>query len=110
MVPVLSQVHALAHITGGGIGGNLVRILPPGCEATVDPSAWTLPPLFRFLQQAGRVSVEEMREVFNLGVGLIAVLPPEAVAVAQAAAKADGVPTWIMGDVRRGSRGVRFAQ
>lgn len=110
VVPVLSQVHALAHITGGGIGGNLVRILPPGCEATVDPSAWTLPPLFRFLQQAGRVSVEEMREVFNLGVGLIAVLPPEAVAVAQAAAKADGVPTWIMGDVRQGSRGVRFPQ
>lgn len=110
VAPVLSQVHALAHITGGGIGGNLVRILPPGCEATVDPSTWTLPPLFRFLQQAGRVSVEEMREVFNLGVGLIAVLPPDAVAAAQAAAKADGVATWIMGDVRRGSRAVRFAQ
>lgn len=110
VAPVLPQVHGLAHITGGGIGGNLVRILPPGCEATVDPSTWVLPPLFRILQQAGGVSVDEMRDVFNLGVGLIAVLPPDAVAAARAAADADGVATWIMGDVRRGQRAVRFAQ
>ncbi len=110
VAPILSQVHGLAHITGGGIGGNLVRILPPGCEATVDSSSWVLPPLFRVLQQAGGVSVDEMRDVFNLGVGLIAVLPPDAVAAARAAAGADGVATWIMGDVRRGQRAVRFAQ
>ncbi|HEX9053335.1 MAG TPA: phosphoribosylformylglycinamidine cyclo-ligase [Gemmatimonadales bacterium] len=110
VAPVLSQVHGLAHITGGGISGNLVRILPPGCEATVDSSSWVLPPLFRVLQQAGGVSVDEMRDVFNLGVGLIAVLPPDAVAAARAAAGADGVATWIMGDVRRGQRAVRFAQ
>jgi phosphoribosylformylglycinamidine cyclo-ligase len=110
VAPVLSQVHGLVHITGGGIGGNLVRILPPGCEATVDPSSWVLPPLFRVLQQAGGVSVDEMRDVFNLGVGLVAVLPPDAVAAARAAADADGVATWIMGDVRRGQRAVRFAQ
>lgn len=110
VAPVLSQVHGLAHITGGGIGGNLVRILPPGCEATVDSASWVLPPLFRVLQQAGGVSVDEMRDVFNLGVGLIAVLPPDAVAAARAAAGADGVATWIMGDVRRGQRAVRFAQ
>ena len=110
VAPVLSQVHGLAHITGGGIGGNLVRILPPGCEATVDSSSWVLPPLFRVLQQAGGVSVDEMRDVFNLGVGLIAVLPPDAVVAARAAAGADGVATWIMGDVRRGQRAVRFAQ
>jgi phosphoribosylformylglycinamidine cyclo-ligase len=110
VAPVLSQVHGLAHITGGGIGGNLVRILPLGCEATVDPSSWVLPALFRVLQQAGGVSVDEMRDVFNLGVGLIAVLPPDAVAAARAAAGADGVATWIMGDVRRGQRAVRFAQ
>jgi phosphoribosylformylglycinamidine cyclo-ligase len=110
VAPILSQVHGLAHITGGGIGGNLVRILPPGCEATVDSASWVLPPLFRVLQQAGGVSVDEMRDVFNLGVGLIAVLPPDAVAAARAAAGADGVATWIMGDVRRGQRAVRFAQ
>ena len=110
LAPVIAQVHGLAHITGGGIGGNLVRILPAGCEATVDPASWPLPPLFHFLQQAGGVSVEEMRNVFNLGVGLIAVLPPESVAAARAAAAADGVATWIMGDVRAGQRAVRFAR
>jgi phosphoribosylformylglycinamidine cyclo-ligase len=108
--PVLDRIHGLAHITGGGIAGNLVRILPADCEAVVDPSTWELPPLFTILQQAGDVSTEEMREVFNLGVGLIAVLPPDAVPAAQAAAKADGVDTWPMGEIRRGSQAVRFAR
>ena len=59
--------------------GNLVRILPAECEAVVDPASWELPPLFAALQRAGQISTEEMRDVFNLGVGLIAVLPPAAV-------------------------------
>ena len=108
--PVLGRIHALAHITGGGIPGNLVRVLPQGCEAVVDPSSWELPPLFATLQQAGQVSSDEMREVFNLGVGLIAVLPADAVDAAQAAARAAGVATWPMGEIRRGRSGVRFAR
>jgi phosphoribosylformylglycinamidine cyclo-ligase len=108
--PVLERLHGLAHITGGGIGGNLVRILPPDCTAVVDPDAWELPPLFRTLQQAGQISTQEMREVFNLGVGLVAVLPPDAVAAARAAATKDGVNTWVMGEIQRGSRAVRFAR
>jgi phosphoribosylformylglycinamidine cyclo-ligase len=110
VVPVLDRMHGLAHITGGGIAGNLVRILPPGCGATVDPESWELPPLFTTLQQAGRVSTGEMRDVFNLGVGLIAVLPPDAVPAAQRAASADGVTTWAMGEIHRGSQSVRFAR
>jgi len=108
--PVLDRVHGLAHITGGGIGGNLVRILPQDCAATVDPATWEMPPLFQYLQQAGQISTEEMRDVFNLGVGLIAVLPPAAVAAAQAAAARDGVTTWVMGEIQRGRRAVRFAR
>jgi phosphoribosylformylglycinamidine cyclo-ligase len=108
--PVLRRMHALAHITGGGIPGNLPRILPADCEAIVDPSSWELPPLFATLQQAGQISTEEMRDVFNLGVGLIAVLPPDAVAAAQASARAAGVVTWPMGEIRRGSPAVRFAR
>jgi phosphoribosylformylglycinamidine cyclo-ligase len=108
--PVLDQVHGLAHITGGGIGGNLVRILPQDCAATVDPATWELPPLFQYLQRAGQISTEEMRDVFNLGVGLVAVLPPAAVAAAQAAAARDGVTTWVMGEIQRGRRAVRFAR
>ncbi|MBA2458130.1 MAG: phosphoribosylformylglycinamidine cyclo-ligase [Gemmatimonadales bacterium] len=110
VTPVISRVHGLAHITGGGIAGNLVRILPPDCEAVVDPESWEVPPLFLTLQRAGEVSTEEMRDVFNLGVGLVAVLPPEAVPAAAAAAAADGVTTWPMGEIRRGPRAVRFAR
>ncbi len=108
--PVLERVHGIAHITGGGIAANLARILPPGTAATVDPRSWELPPLFRIVQRGGGISTGEMREVFNLGVGLIAVLPPDAVAVAQEAARAAGVATWVMGEVVRGDRTVSFAR
>jgi phosphoribosylformylglycinamidine cyclo-ligase len=110
VAPVLSELHGVAHITGGGIPGNLVRILPPGCEAVVDSDSWDLPPLFTTLQRAGGISTEEMRGVFNLGVGLVAVLPPRSVEAAQAAAAADGVGTWTMGEIRPGPRAVRFAR
>lgn len=109
VTPVLSRLHGIAHITGGGIGGNLARILPPGTAATVDPASWELPPLFRVLQEAGGITTGEMRDVFNLGVGLIAVLPPDAVAAAQSAASDDGVATWVMGEIGRGDRTVAFA-
>jgi len=110
IAPVLDRVHGLAHITGGGIPGNLVRILPQDCTATVDPGSWELPPLFRILQQGGPISSEEMREVFNLGVGFIAVLPPDQVGAVQNAAAAAGVTTWVMGEIHRGGRAVRFAR
>jgi phosphoribosylformylglycinamidine cyclo-ligase len=109
IVPVIDRVHGLAHITGGGIPGNLVRILPVNTLAVVDPSSWEPLPLFRVLQRAGQVSDDEMRDVFNLGIGMIAVLPPDAVRAAQEAATADGVNTWIIGDVRTGPCSVTFA-
>lgn len=108
ITPVLSRVHALAHITGGGIPGNLVRVLPEGTEAAVEPASWTWPALFRLLQAAGRVSLAEMRDVFNLGIGMIAVVPPAEVTAVRVAAEADQVATWVIGEVRAGSRGVRF--
>jgi phosphoribosylformylglycinamidine cyclo-ligase len=108
VMPVISKLHGIAHITGGGIPGNLVRVLPPGCEAIVDARSWEWPALFRSLQEAGKVSTEEMRDVFNLGVGLIAVLPKDAVSAAEASARAHGVRTWLLGEIRRGPTGVRF--
>ncbi len=110
ITPVLSQVHGLAHITGGGIAGNLIRILPEECQARIDPSSWDVPPLFHVLQQGGAIDWDEMRDVFNLGVGFIAVLPPTAVVAAQSAAAAAGVDTWIIGEISRGPRAVRFAR
>jgi phosphoribosylformylglycinamidine cyclo-ligase len=106
--PVLSRVHALAHITGGGIPGNLVRVLPKGCGAAVRIGSWAVPPLFAFLQRKGRVGDDEMRRVFNMGIGMIAVLASaEADAVREAARRAS-VETWVIGEITRG-QGVALA-
>ena len=110
VMPVISRLHGLAHITGGGIPGNLVRVLPDTCEAVVDARSWPLPPLFRVLQQAGGVSMDEMRDVFNLGVGLIAAVAPGEMEGVVRAATAAGVTTWRIGEVRAGPKGVRFAE
>ncbi len=106
--PVIDHLHGMAHITGGGVAGNLVRILPDGVFAAVDPGAWEQPALFQFLQRAGRISDAEMREVFNLGIGFIAVLPPTSLDAAEAAATAAGIDTWTIGEIRTGEREVRF--
>ncbi len=106
--PVLPLLHGLAHITGGGIGGNLVRVLPAGCHAVIETASWAWPALFGAIADGGGVSVDEMRDVFNLGVGMVAVVPPDAVAAVQAASAAAAVPTWICGEVRSGGEGVHF--
>ena len=73
VTPLLDRqyVRGLAHITGGGITENLPRILPGGCAAEIDLHAWTVPPLFRLLQQRGQIAADEMFRVFNMGIGLI---------------------------------------
>lgn len=108
VAPVLDRVHALAHITGGGLPGNLSRSLPPGCGAVVDAASWSVPPLFAFLEEAGGVARDEMYRVFNMGVGLIAIVPGDAVDGVCAAAASAGVSTWTAGEVVEGE-GVRIA-
>jgi phosphoribosylformylglycinamidine cyclo-ligase len=71
------DLHAVAHITGGGIPGNLVRALPDGTEAVVAADAWERPPIFAELARVGSVSEDEMRKVFNLGIGMITIVPPD---------------------------------
>lgn len=107
--PILPRVHGLAHITGGGIAGNLVRVLPAGCEAIIDPASWEWPALFRAIADGGKVSLAEMRDVFNLGVGMLALVPPDAVNAVREAATAAGVTTWIAGAVREGPQRVVFS-
>ena len=109
LAPVLDRVHGLAHITGGGIAGNLVRVLPAGVEAIIDPGSWQWPTLFRVIAEGGSISLEEMRDVFNLGVGMIAVTAPDDLAAVESSAAAVGITTWRMGEVRTGSRRVLFA-
>src|SRR5438552_1216713 len=109
--PVLGTVHALAHVTGGGIAGNLVRVLPPGVEAVVDSGSWPWPPLFRVLMRFGQVRRDEMRRVFNLGVGMIALLARDDVETAMRAASRAQVQAWLIGEVRAGGKPVvRFEE
>jgi phosphoribosylformylglycinamidine cyclo-ligase len=101
--PVLSQVHAMAHITGGGIPGNLNRALPSNLDASVSTASWNVPNLFAQLQRAGDVDRREMFRTFNMGVGMI-VITSEAHAdtVIRGAADQD-VHAWRLGEVIPGS-------
>ncbi|MBL7139684.1 MAG: phosphoribosylformylglycinamidine cyclo-ligase [Planctomycetes bacterium] len=69
-------VHGMAHITGGGLAGNLERILPPNVQARIDKKAWPVPPIFEWLQKAGGIGTPEMRRVFNMGIGFVMVVSP----------------------------------
>lgn len=69
-----SDVHALAHITGGGVPGNLRRVLPTGCRAVIDAHRWSWPPIFTWLQQTAHIEADEMYRTFNCGLGMIAVI------------------------------------
>lgn len=102
-----APVKALAHITGGGLPGNLPRSLPAGCRAVLHPGAWTEPAVFDWIRRCGGVAEDEMRSVFNLGVGLCAVVPAADVdAVCRALAP---LPAWTIGEIVAGEPGVDFA-
>lgn len=106
--PVLSRVRAMAHITGGGIPGNLNRALPSTLDAVVDAGTWTVPNLFQQLQQAGAVGRDEMFRTFNMGVGMIVIADPGSANDVVAAAKARELRAWVIGRTERGSGRVRL--
>jgi phosphoribosylformylglycinamidine cyclo-ligase len=102
--PVLSlleklPVKGMAHITGGGITGNLPRCLPESLAARVDPASWTRPPLFDWLQQAGNVEPAEMLRTFNCGIGLCVVVAASDAAAAMAHLTASGETVWRIGEI-----------
>ena len=100
------KVKGLAHITGGGLTGNVPRILPERLAARLERSAWALPPLFRWLQERGNIADEELFRVFNCGIGMVAVVRPADAARAVKSLKSAGVPAWRIGAiVRRPKRG-----
>ncbi len=101
-------VAGMAHVTGGGIPGNLVRVLPQGVGARVAREAWTWPPVFRALSDLGGVAREEMESVLNLGVGLILVIHPEAESDALTRLHELGEAPFRIGEVREGARSVEM--
>ena len=102
-------VHSVAHITGGGLPGNLNRVIGDSADAVVDPGSWEPPRIFDELQRIGDVDVDEMRRVFNLGVGMVAAMPADAVADAVAVLGEHGHQAVVIGEVVPGSGQVRFA-
>jgi phosphoribosylformylglycinamidine cyclo-ligase len=102
--PLLERgaLHGLAHVTGGGIAGNLVRALPEGVGARVERGSWTWPPLFRALQALGEVPGDEMERVLNLGVGMVLVVGPADAAAVRADLEARGEKPWRLGTVHAG--------
>jgi phosphoribosylformylglycinamidine cyclo-ligase len=96
-----APVHAFAHVTGGGIPGNLGRVLPERCDAVVERT-WEVPRIFGEIQRSGGVSDDEMAHVFNLGIGMLAVVPPEAVEAALDTVRSAGHEAWPIGSVIEG--------
>jgi phosphoribosylformylglycinamidine cyclo-ligase len=93
------EVHALCHVTGGGLPGNLPRCLPPGLEARVDRGSWEPPPIFRVLGDLGPVTDEELARATNLGVGMVVVLPAAEADRATSFLAERSIPAWVMGEV-----------
>ena len=101
-------VKGMAHITGGGITENLPRALPEGCGAVVDTSTWSVPPVFRFVQERGSIATDEMFRAFNMGIGLVVVCASaDAVRVGEWL-RHGGETTAVIGHVVAGDRRVRY--
>jgi phosphoribosylformylglycinamidine cyclo-ligase len=98
-----AEAHAFAHITGGGLAGNLVRVLPEHLDAIVDRSSWAPQPIFELIAEAGPVGLDQLELTFNLGVGMIAAIPAVRVSDALELLAQRGVPAWVMGDVVEGT-------
>ena len=96
------DVHAYAHVTGGGIVGNLARVLPDDCDAVVRRDSWERPRIFAEVQAAGAVTDGEMEEVFNLGLGMLAVVPGDAVNPALDVVRSAGHAAWVVGEITSG--------
>ncbi len=93
------DVHALSHVTGGGLAANLARVLPAGTLARVDRSTWTPPPIFSLIGSLGSVPRSDLERTLNMGVGFVAAIPQEHADVAIARSRAAGIEAWVLGDV-----------
>jgi phosphoribosylformylglycinamidine cyclo-ligase len=97
----IERPAALAHITGGGIAGNLERVIPEHCTAVIDPATWELPAIFGLIERTGNVDPAEMYRVFNMGIGMIAVTNRNTAR----AFCGDNSGAFVIGEIRESSEG-----
>jgi len=102
------EIHGMAHITGGGLTENVPRVLPEGCSATITRAAWPRPAIFDLIQGRGKVEPEEMARVFNLGIGLVLIVPPQAASDVIRLAHDSGDTAYRIGEIEKGERAVRY--
>ncbi|MCA0943022.1 phosphoribosylformylglycinamidine cyclo-ligase [Salipiger pacificus] len=100
-------VHALAHITGGGLTENLPRVLPEGCGATIDLTSWALPPVFKWMAKVGGIEEREMLKTFNCGIGMILSVSADRAEALKALLEAEGETVYTLGTVTEG-QGVAY--
>jgi phosphoribosylaminoimidazole (AIR) synthetase len=96
-------VKALVHVTGGGLPGNIARVLPAGCSAVVHLGSWPVPPLFRLVRAASGLDALELHRALNMGIGMVAVVDAADV---QTLRDEIGEETWVIGEIRAGDREV----
>ena len=101
-------VRAFAHVTGGGLTANLARVLPPEADAVLDRASWVPAPIFGLLAERGRVEAAEMERVFNMGVGMVAVVAPDSCERTLRLLAQRGVPSWVLGEIIPGSGEARL--
>lgn len=102
------EVKGMAHITGGGIPGNLPRILPEGVGIIIREKSWSLPPIFGLIENAGRVPLDDMRRTFNMGIGYVIVVPEKASKDAVSLLKGSGFDSFIIGNIVKGNKEVMY--
>jgi phosphoribosylformylglycinamidine cyclo-ligase len=100
LIDAVAGVHAFAHVTGGGLAGNLSRVLPVDVDAVLDRGTWTPQPIFELIAAAGPVEPAEMERAFNLGVGMVAVVARDSADAALDLLAGRSVPAWLAGEVR----------
>jgi phosphoribosylformylglycinamidine cyclo-ligase len=97
------DVHAYAHITGGGLAANLARVIPAGLHARLDRSTWRPAPVFELVGSVGQVAEVELERTLNMGVGMVAVVSPDAVSATLAALRELELDAWVLGAIERGA-------
>jgi phosphoribosylformylglycinamidine cyclo-ligase len=106
--PILGRIHGMAHITGGGLPGNVNRVLPDTLDAVIDAASWPVPNLFVQLERAGEVARDEMIRTFNMGVGMVVIADEAGAAAVEASAASAHVDAWRLGRTVRGTGRVRI--
>jgi phosphoribosylformylglycinamidine cyclo-ligase len=99
------EVHAMSHVTGGGLANNLARVIPGSCEVRIDRKTWQPSPIFGLIRQLGEIRQSDLETTFNMGVGMVAILPPSAADEAVRLLVQRGLLSWVCGSVGRADEG-----